>query len=183
MRQQWRVAVNVLAFVMVTYVFCILQTSFRPLSGVTWLRWLPPPTNWLPPLVYLGLYRKPLEGVITSYFVVLSFSQFTVTSLGLLWLIGLAVFCFCQLVKSRVFFNGGLYFLLLCCFSSVVYNVTHVLASWAAESHPMGVPHIGRWLGEFLVMPVSAIPYFLILSLVDNLTQKAPLTEMSRERL
>ena len=178
MRTAWLFSFNLILILVATFVLSILQSSFQPLAGFSYLVWIPTPFYWLPVIVYLSLYRKPFEGIVTAYIIMAALINLTVTNSGLLLMLCLFTFATCQLIKSRVFWNGSRYFVLLCAISTLVVQTASFLLNWMFFDF-IEFPNILLWALKSLLTMIPAWFCFHLLNLIDHITHKEPLTEVT----
>jgi hypothetical protein len=178
LREFPKLALNLTVFLLVTYALIILQASFRPFADSRYFFWMPATLNWLPVIVYLSLYRKPVEGILSSYFLLWCMTVLTISNVGFLWLTGLAIFIFCQAIKSRLFWNGSQYFCFLCFLSVFVAQITQFLGNLIFYDH-LAWPNVFIWILQAFVTLIPAWLCFYLLNWLDRITHKESLTEVA----
>lgn len=161
-------------------IFIVLIALF--LSGLQTTFWfqvfgsLPAPQFWLNMILYLVLFRKPIEGILTIYLVGLILNPFTAMPLGMIWMTLLILFACMSFVKKRVFWPGSRYFLIASLGLSIGYHIIYFILSRWLESNPAPVGFFHRFF-ETLFTVLIAVPMYVGLSAVDQLTSKEILPE------
>ena len=106
---------------------CGLQTTFwfQIFGG------LPAPLFWLNLVLYLVLFRKSFEGILTIYFVGLILRSFTALPLGMILISLLIIFGLVSFVKKRVFWPGSKYFFMASIGAAVTFHLlSYFLSRW-----------------------------------------------------
>ena len=166
---------NFLNFILILVVGLILsglQTTF-------WFQIfgsLPAPLLWLNLVLYLILFRKPMEGILTIYVLALFLRPFTAMPLGVLWLSLLAVFVVMSFVKKRVFWPSSRYFIFASLGIALCYHLAYLLTSAWFEVNSANVNFFHRFF-EVLFTMVTAAPLYYVLSWLDRVTNKEILPE------
>ncbi len=163
---------NLILMMLIGLVLSGLQTTF-------WFQIfgsLPAPLLWLNLVLYLILFRKPMEGILTIYLFGLFLRPFTAMPLGVLWLNLLAVFAVMSFVKKRVFWPSSRYFIMASLGMSVAYHIFYLLISKWFEINPATISFFHRFF-EVVFTTVAAAPLYFVLSWVDRVTQKETLPE------
>ena len=133
MRDKFLHVSNFLLVLLLTYLSCIVQiTSFFPKDFVI-TQVLPAPMLWLPPMIYLCLYRKPLEGIVHIYALLYAISYLSISSTGALVFTTLIIFSFGQILKIRFFWPGSRYFMFICAISVPLFHIVHALLHFVFE--------------------------------------------------
>jgi len=152
------------------------------LSGIQTTLWfqifgsLPAPLLWLNLVLYLILYRKQVEGILTIYFLALFLRPFTAMPIGMLWMTLLIVFALVSFVKTRVFWPGTRYFLIASFGTSVAYHLAYLGISAWFEPNPATISFFHGFF-EIIFTGLTSIPLFIVFSFLDRLTQKETLPE------
>jgi hypothetical protein len=163
---------NLILIILMGLVLSGLQTTF-------WFQIfgsLPAPLLWLNLVLYLILFRKPMEGILTIYLFGLFLRPFTAMPLGILWLNLLIVFMVMSFVKKRVFWPSSRYFITASLGMALCYHISYLLISRWFETNPATVSFFHRFF-EVVFTTVSAAPLYFILSWVDRVTHKETLPE------
>jgi len=164
--------VNLILMMIIGLLLCGLQTTF-------WFQIfgsLPAPLLWLNLVLYLILYRKPIEGILTIYLFGLFLRPFTAMPLGVLWLNLLLVFSVMSFVKKRVFWPSSRYFIMASFGMALTYHLSFILISQWFESNPATISFFHRFF-EVVFTTVTSAPLYFILSWVDRVTNKETLPE------
>lgn len=152
------------------------------LSGVQTTFWfqifgsLPAPLMWLNLVLYLILYRRPLEAILTIYLIGLFLQPFTAMPLGVLWLTMLTLFLFMSFVKKRVFWPGSQYFLLASFGIGIGYHIAYFIISRWFEANPATFSFFHRFL-EIIFTTLTAGPLYIVFATIDRFTHKETLPE------
>lgn len=179
MREKSLLISNFLFILTLNYFFCIFQIS--PLFHGSFLSYIPEPPFWLPTLVYLSLYRKAFEGVISVYLIVYSIAPITIQSTGSLLFSSLLLFSFCQILKIRFFWPGVKYFMAVCSIATLVFHFSETATHFIFDDFYPSVTQALSWFIEAaLVSGVGFVSYYT-LGQIDRLTHKTPLTELGQE--
>lgn len=163
---------NLIFIVLLALILSGLQTTF-------WFQIfgsLPAPLLWLNLVLYLILYRKPFEAIMTIYFVALFLRPFTAMPLGVLWLTLLVIFAAMVFVKKRVFWPGTRYFAMASIGISITYHIAYFIISRWFETNPATFSFFHRFF-EVVFTSLTSIPIFVILSTMDHWTHKESLPE------
>lgn len=137
---------------------------------------LPSPLLWLNLVLYLILYRKSLEAILTVYGIGLLLHPFTAMPLGFLWLHLLIAFAVMTFIKKRVFWTGSRYFFLASIGIGLTYQLSYFLISQWLEKNPASLNFFHRSF-EIFFTALASIPMYALLAWVDQITQKEILPE------
>lgn len=164
--------VNFFLFFLAIIALIGLQTTF-------WFQMfgnLPAPMLWLNIVLYLTLYRKPAEGLISIYALGLFLNPFTAMPLGIIWIMSLLLFGGMLSIKKRIFWPGSRYFFAASAGMTLAYHILYFLVSRIVE--PVPAPfHFFQRLSEVIFTPLTAIPIFTLLTAIDRWTNKETLPE------
>lgn len=164
--------INLILVILLGLVLCGIQTTF-------WFQIfgsLPAPLLWLNLALYLILYRKPMEGILTIYLLGLFLRPFTAMPLGVLWLTMLVIFSLMSFVKKRVFWPGTRYFMLASIGIAVAYHLAYFFISKWFEVNPATFSFFHRFF-EIVFTALTSIPLFVVFSFLDRVTNKETLPE------
>lgn len=164
--------INLLVVILLSLVLSGLQTTF-------WFQIfgsLPAPLLWLNLVLYLILYRKPMEAILTIYLVGLFLRPFTAMPLGVLWLTCFVVFCLVGFVKKRVFWPGTRYFFVASIGISISYHIAYFFISRWFETNPATFSFFHRFF-EVVFTALTSVPLFVTFSFLDRVTNKETLPE------
>jgi hypothetical protein len=164
--------VNLLLIILLTLVFSGFQTTFwYQLFGS-----VPAPLLWLNLVLYMILYRRPIEGILTIYLVAAFLRPFTAMPLGVLWLNLLVVFALLGFVKKRVFWPGSRYFFVASIGITLAYHISYFVISHWFEINPAPVSFFNRFF-EIVFTALTAVPVYTACSWLDQVTDKEALPE------
>ena len=161
-------------------ILILLLTVF--LSGFQTTFWfqifgsLPAPLLWLNLVLYLILYRKSLESVLTIYAMGILLHPFTAMPLGYLWLNLLITFVIMTFVKKRVFWTGSRYFFLASIGIGFTYHVSYFFVSRGFETNSASLNFFHRFF-EIVLTALASIPMYALLAWIDQITSKEILPE------
>ena len=164
-------------------IFIILIALF--LSGLQTTFWfqifgsLPAPQFWLNMILYLILFRKPIEGILTVYLVGLILNPFTAMPLGMIWATLLILFVCTSFVKKRLFWPGSRYFLMASFGMCLAYHVVYFVLSRWLEINPAPISFFHRFF-EIVFTTLISVPMYMGLAAIDHLTSKEILPESGR---
>lgn len=164
--------VNLILLLLMALILSGLQTTF-------WFQIfgsLPAPLLWLNLVLYLTLYRKPFEGILTVYLIAIFLRHFTAMPLGILWLTLLIIFLVMNFIKKRVFWPGPRYFFMASVGIGICYHVCYFLISKWLETNPATFSFFHRFF-EIVFTALSSVPIYVTLSWLDHVTHKETLPE------
>ncbi|MEQ1878626.1 MAG: hypothetical protein ABL958_18430 [Bdellovibrionia bacterium] len=151
-------------YLMLTLLMCGFQTSFwyQMFGG------MPSPLLWLTLIVYLSVYRDTNEGLISVFLVAMTLSVFTAMPEGLLTIIILILFFGARFFRSRIFWPGPTYFMLVCAGAVPVFSISHILLSLYFEPNPLTRPDIVRWGLQTCETTIAALLVFPAYEWIDE---------------
>ncbi len=163
---------NLILIVLLTLTFCGLQTTFWfQLFGA-----LPGPHLWLNLVLYIILYRKPIEGVFTIYFLALFIKPFTAFPIGYLWLVLLCVFAVVYYAKKRLFWPTLKYFIIASLGTFLMFQFSfYVISNWL-ETNPANFSFF-HFFFEMIFTAITSAPVYFLASWADKITQKETIPE------
>lgn len=179
MRERMLLATNVALFGMSALLLGTIQSSL-------WfqiLGWFPAPAFWVPVLVFVSLYRAPVEMVIVLFVISTILSSMTVMPDGLLFSTCLVLGGAVRLVKQRFYWAGSSYFMMMSGITAIAWNVTHWVGSLLVSATPLTDPEITNWLIQSLLTPLIAPPLYELFRWFDRWTDREQPAEASVERL
>jgi hypothetical protein len=141
------------------------------------------PMLWLVLLVYINLYKKPLEAILLSYLIGVQIYFFGWIPFGFLFSLILILFSLTWLVKERIFWPGHGYFLYATIASVVTYHLIYLVCSWSFETIHVREFNLVDRIFQCIITPVFAIPVFYIIKLLEKWTDQAPLIETGEYQL
>ncbi len=160
-------AVSTLHFTLI-FIFGLLlagiQTSFWfHLFGST-----TPPLLWLVVFTYVIIYRTGVSSLFQLMFLALMLASFSGASVKVFYVCLVTYYLFIYFIKSRIFWNGAGYFLIMCSVGSVAY---HIIFSGATIIMERTRP---EWLlleraTQILLTPAFSFPIFWMMQRLDSL--------------
>ncbi len=141
------------------------------------------PMLWLLILVYINLYKKPVEAILLSYFVGIQIYYFGWIPIGFLFSLILILFALTWLVKERIFWPGHSYFIYASIASVVAYHFLYITFSWGLETIHVKEFNLLDRIFQCLITPIFAVPVFYTLKLLERLTDQTPLIETGEYQL
>lgn len=167
--------------VALTMAFVLLLAALQTGLWTSVIRSVSPPLFWLPVITYLFLYRKSNEGIIVSYLAALVLSVFTVSPVGYLFVVFLALSFLLRSIKERMFWSGPYYFTLMVVVTICAFHFLQIVVVWlwdATLSVTSG--NLLEILAQCLTTPLLALPVYRLLDMIDNYTQKEPVIELGQ---
>lgn len=177
MKEKGLLVANVVMFLFAILLLGSLQTSL-------WLQIFgnfPGPALWIPCLIYIALFRSPLESIIFSYLAGIALSTMSAMPEGLMMILCLALVLSAQLFKQRIYWAGSSYIMMTCGLASLMFNLYHWIATFILGDTPMTSPQVMDWLIQALLTPLVAPPLFPVFQWIDRFTQREPPTEISAQ--
>jgi hypothetical protein len=144
---------------------------------------IPGPMIWLLIIVYLNIYKKPIEAIILSYFIGIQIYYFGWIPMGFLFLLILILFSLTWLVKERIFWSGHSYFVYAAITSIIAYHIIYLSCSWLFESIHVRELNLMDRLIQCVITPFFAIPVYYILKFLEKWTSQTPLIETGEYQL
>lgn len=137
----------------------------------------PPAHFWLPALVYWSLYRSVSMGLLMVYLCSLAISSLTALPIGFLITLNLCVLGFCQAIKTRIYWRGSTYFMMICALSATLFPIFHLILSWSLEDTPITQFDFFDWLMRPLWTALVALPLYSLFAWLDKVTLRDGGTE------
>lgn len=160
----WSSALHVFLILLLALLLAGLQTSFwfHLFGAVT------PPLLWLVVITYVAAYRDGMSAIYQLVFLALLLSAFTATSLKVFYL-SLLIYCvFIHFFKSRIFWSGSGYFLMLCTMGSVAFHFIFYLLAVIVDKGRADLILIER-VTQILLTPAFCLPIYWVLNFIDGL--------------
>lgn len=154
-----------------------LATGFQTSFWAQLFGNLPSPLIWVLFILYLALYRRPIEAIILSYLCAAQVYFFGWIPMGLLLLNIVILFGIVYFVKERIFWPGARYFLIASLLGVFLYQVIYLVNSWAFELVPIRDFMIFERVFQAIITPIFAVPVYFILKFWERLTSQTPLIE------
>ncbi len=126
-----------------------------------------PPLLWLVIFTYIIIYRTGLAALFQLVVLGMILAHFSGASFKVFYLCLLSYYSVIYFIKSRIFWSGAGYFLLMCSVGSVFYHLIFSFATIIIErSHP-------EWLlveraTQILLTPAFAFPLFSLMQKLDS---------------
>lgn len=181
MKEKTRNLINFLFFVLLIYIFCILQVS--KFFSFEILQSLPTAFWWFPVIVYFSLYRSPLEGILSIYLLLLSISHLTIQPIGIFLINSAVAFGVTQAIKPHFFSSSPKYFAVMTFLAMVVFQISNFVLNLVFESFMPDWTTPLSWFFQALITAFIGLLQLFLFQTLDHWTQKIPLTEMRKEAL
>lgn len=164
--------INFLVIAATTALACAFQTTaWFQIFGTA-----PAPLFWLNIVLYLFLYRRSSEALISVYALMMLVNPFTVLPLATLWVMMLFIFLVVNFFKKRVFWPGSRYFFLASISVSLLFQASSLTVAAFFETQNLNWSVLYR-LAEILLTPLVSIPMFYALEKWDHLSTEELLNE------
>lgn len=137
---------------------------------------LPAPWIWLNIILYLILFRKPLEGILLVYCLTLFTFPFTSMKLGVIWMICLLIFVTITYIKKRIFWPNYRYFFYASLGINVLFQIFYISYSKITEKNPLSIL-ISHRLIEIFISSLFSFPVYYLATRIDYFTNKEFLPE------
>ena len=158
------------------FILTVLLSGFQTTFWFQIFGSLPAPLLWLNLVLYLILYRKSLEGILTIYGIGVLLHPYTAMPLGYLWLSLLIAFVVMTFVKKRVFWTGSRYFFMASIGIGFTYHITYFFISRGFDTNPAALNFFHRSF-EIVFTALASIPTYALLAWIDQVTHKEILPE------
>jgi cell shape-determining protein MreD len=177
MKQKLLLAANMGLFALAALLLGTVQTSL-------WfqiLGYFPAPAFWIPCLVYVALFRSTLEVVIFAYILAFLLATLTAMPEGILMIVCLALALSVQVFKQRIYWTESSYIMMTCGIASLLFNIYHMVVTFAIGSAPLTRPAISDWLIQALLTPLVAPGLMPVFRWFDRLTNREQPPEVSAQ--
>lgn len=172
MKFRWSKLLNFILLLLVLVLVSGFQSTFwYQLFGT-----VPAPMLWLCLIVYISLYRKLYGALFMIYVMSLALMGFTIIPMKMLLISLLLVYLILYSIRSRVFWEGPVYYTLMCGVASVAYHVIYFFSSLVIERNPAPIDFLERFI-QLALTPLFCVPMYWLLVKIDKMT----LEEMSPE--
>jgi hypothetical protein len=151
-KKSFHIIFNILLVVLIA----TLETSFwqRVLSPI------PNPQLWLSVVVFVFLYRSPLESLMIVYVPSLFIYLLTMNSLGSVILAQTILYFLVLAVRTRIFVPGQFYYSVLYSSAVLVFHILMYTLSYIFEGQPLsGWQVLGWFVQSILAFVISPILY------------------------
>ncbi len=147
-------------------VLLILITTLETSIWHTILALIPNPQLWLSVVVFVFLYRSPIESMVIIYVPSFFIYLLTMQPLGYLLLAQTLVFLLVNAVKTRMFVPGQFYFSVMYAASVLTFQLLIYIFSWVFEAKPLFLSQAFSWI-------VQSVIAFVVSPLVYKIIQRA----------
>lgn len=148
---------------LITLFVASLQTTIWPfLAGG-----IPAPLLWLSVIVYIALNLKFSYAIMLNYSLAIVLTAYTSANLGKLWLLVLILTAAVSYFKSRIYWPGLRYYLLIVFSACIIFHTSSVFISLAADRIPVDVMFFDRFL-QVLLTPLLSAPIYWSMELLKN---------------
>jgi hypothetical protein len=172
-KNQWLIALNIIAVILFTDLACAFQTSL-------WMQVLgnlPPPMIWLPVLTYVILHRHIGEGVFTVYLITFVLCAYTVEPFEHLLLNSMVCLVFILVIKHRIYWASPNYFMLMTAAATGLHFVLFAFLSQFLDRNPLRSPEFFHWVISFLLTLLASLPIYRFLRWLDRLSGRDDVME------
>lgn len=152
-------------FCLFHFLICSFQTTFWfQLFGQT-----PAPQLWLSILVYWSLYHSMVATLPMLYAITAISSSLSSAPAGSLLLLISALFGAIVFFKSRIYWSGPLYYLLVSGLTSLVAPLFYMIISWFVDDQPVRSFEFFHWVLSTLLTMTVSLALYRFYSLLDRL--------------
>ncbi|MES2767543.1 MAG: hypothetical protein V4596_00235 [Bdellovibrionota bacterium] len=154
-KRSFHIVFNLLLVVL----FATLETSLWPRVFSP----IPNPQIWLSVVVFVFLYRTPVESLLIVYIPSLCLYLLTMQPLGYLLLAQTFLFFLVLAVRNRVFVPGQFYYSVMYASSVLVFHILMFIFAWVFETQPTSLSQVLTWfIQSILAFVISPFLYSLI---------------------
>ncbi len=166
----WRAALHFSVIFVLAALLAGFQTSFwfQVFGSVT------PPLIWLVVFTYIAVYREGVSVVAQLMALTMMLAAFSVTGLKVFYGTLLIYYVFIHILKSRIFWSGPGYFLMICSIGSVAFHVIFYTLSSGIEDSVAEPLFVERFT-QILLTPAFAFPVYWVMHFIDGLFTKKEL--------
>lgn len=144
----------------------ILLVLLATLETSLWPRVLAPipnPQIWLSVVVFVFLYRSPVESLMIVYFPCFFIYLLTMQPLGYLLLAQTLLFFLVLAVRTRVFVPGQFYFSVMYASSVLMFHILMFVFAWVFETKPTSLSQVLAWfIQSIIAFVISPLLYNFI---------------------
>lgn len=160
----WSGLLHFFLIYLIALVMAGLQTTvwFQIFGSIT------APLLWLVVFTYVALYREGFAAAFQLMVMALMLAAFSGISVKTFYLGLLIYFIVIYFVKSRVFWSGSGYFLMMVTLGAFTYHVIFYILSYIVEKNLADLLILER-LTQILLTPSFAIPLYWLLTGVDGI--------------
>lgn len=165
MKIHWNKLLNFLLLLLLMTVLAGFQNTFwYQLFGT-----MPTPMLWLCVIVYVAVYRKLYPALFTIYILGLALMGFTAMPIKVLLVTLLTVYFVLYTIRSRVFWDGPIYYTMMCAVAAASYHVIYFFLSWMIEKNSAALNLWDRLI-QIILTPAFGVPLFWLLTRIDKAT-------------
>lgn len=167
MKNQWLLALNIVALLVLTDLLCALQTSF-------WMQVLgafPPPQFWLIILTYSVLHRHIGEAVLMTYLITFVLAAYTAEPFEHFLAANMCCVVFILTIKNRVYWPSPNYFMMMTGGAAGLHFLVFMILSQFLDRNPLRSPELFQWVVSLLMTTLFSLPLYSMLKWFDRLTQ------------
>ncbi len=157
--------------------FTVFATSLQTTLWYQLFGSIPGPLLWLLIICYINIYKKPTEGILLNYFLVIQIYFFGWLPIGFLWFLILILFGITMFIKKRIFWGGPRYFLYASTLSVVGYQILYLLCSYFFESISVRELDLFERIFQIILTPLFSVPVYNFMKLLERWTDQVPLLE------
>lgn len=152
----------------IVFILALLMAGFQTSFWFQIFGALTPPLLWLIVFTYIILYREGVSAIFQLTFLALMLVAFSASSVKVFYSGLVLYFIFIYFLKSRVFWSGPGYFLIVCSVGAVAYHIIFYILSFSFENSRSDILILER-LTQVLLTPAFSFPVYWILNAVDGL--------------
>lgn len=124
---------------------------------------IPNPQIWLAVVIFVFLYRTPVESLMIVYIPSFFIYLLSMQPLGYILLAETLIFFMVLAVKTRVFVPGQLYFSVIYASSVLIFHVMIFVFGWVFDAKPTTFSQVLTWIMQsILAFVISPLIYTLI---------------------
>ena len=169
--------INLFAVVLTTFILCSLQSTLWPVFfGAT-----AAPLPWLGIMLYMVLFRKPVQALFINYGLCLVVHAYTADPLGQLLPTIAIVTASGSYIRRRLFLPSTRYFVMAMFLFSILFQTVLFIMSQILEDNPAHVFFFHRILSSLMTALVAA-PLYWFLSGLDHFTDVEVVPESSGDQ-
>lgn len=166
----WTTALHFSVIFILAALLAGFQTSFwfQILGSVT------PPLMWLVVFTYIAVYRDGVSVVAQLMALTMMLAAFSIASLKVFYGSLLIYYVFIHLLKSRIFWSGPGYFLMICSIGSVGFHIIFYTLATGMDNTASDPLLLERFT-QILLTPAFAFPIYWLMHFIDKLFSKKEL--------
>jgi len=179
MRERLLLASNLALFSLATLLLASIQSSL-------WFQvfgWFPAPVFWFPALIYVSLYRAPIELLAVVFLMSLVLSTMSVMPDSLLFISIAFIAISVRIVKERFYWPGSGYFMLVSGVATLGWHLLAWVGSIMISDVPTVMPAVLDWVLQALLTPLIAPLLLPLFRWFDDLSKREQPAEASADTL